>query len=353
MRVIVYGAGGVGGVIGARLHLCGTPVLLIARGAHLDALQADGLHFVAPDGERRLSIPALAHPGEVDWRADDVVLLTVKSQHSAAALDALAEAAGRNVPVVCGQNGVANEREALRRFRHVYGMLINLPAIHLKPGQVITHAAGSGGILDTGRYPTGSDGLAERLVERLSAAGFSAVADARIMRKKYAKLLMNLGNLVQAAVVDAEGRLPSGTVEKESLQSVYRLLRREALQTFEAAGVDCASRDEVRARHENTYRMVDVPGYARPGGSSWQSLARGAGNVETDYLNGEITLLGGLHGVPTPANRVCQEIASRMVREKLPVGSFTPSEILDLTAAGSDEEMRKLNEAESRRERRS
>ena len=259
----------------------------------------------------------------------------MKSQHMVAALDDLAAHAPRQVPIVCGQNGVANERMALRRFPRVYGMLINLPAGHLVPGQVINYASGAGGILDTGRYPQGSDSLAVSLTALLTEAGFSAIPDERIMRKKYAKLLMNLGNLVQAATVTAEGGLAGGTDEEEAHREVMRRLRREALRCFEVAGIDCASREEVQARHENTYRMAEVPGFPRPGGSSWQSFSRGTGNVETDFLNGEISLLGSLHGVPTPANRLCQTIAARMVRDHMPVGSFRPSELLEMLDGGA------------------
>lgn len=346
LRVVVYGAGGIGGTIGARLHMAGTEVLLIARGAHLAALQAEGLKFVAPDGEHRLEIPSVGHPAEVNWQAGDLVLMTMKSQHSVEALDALAGSAGRDIPVVCGQNGVVNERLALRRFSKVYGMLVNLPAIHLQPGEVVTHASGSGGILDSGCFPGGTDQKIEELMERLTAAGFSARPDARIMRKKYAKLLSNLGNIVQAATVSAEGKVAgsddNSATEQETqlLREIFRQLRQEALACFAAASIDCASREEVRARHDDTYQMVEIAGFGRPGGSSWQSLSRGTGNVETDFLNGEITLLGGLHGVSTPANRVCQSLASRMVAEQLPVGSFTATELRDMIEMEKQGELR-------------
>jgi 2-dehydropantoate 2-reductase len=336
MRVIIYGAGGVGGTIGARLHLLGADVILIARGAHLEALQTEGLKFVTVEGEHQLAIPVVGHPQDLDWQEGDVVLLTMKSQHTSAALDALGESASRRIPMVCGQNGVANERMALRRFTNVYAMVVNLPAVHLQPGEVVTHAEGSGGILDTGRYPDGCDALVETLTGLLRDAGFTAAPDRRIMRKKYAKLLMNLGNIVQAATVPAtegatvpaEGAQEHEALEKKAVAEIYRCLRGEALECFEAAGIECASREEVRERHQNTYRMTEIPGRERAGGSSWQSFSRGTGNVETDYLNGEIALLGGLHGVPTPGNRVCLEIASKMLRERLDVGSFRPSEIL-------------------------
>lgn len=48
--------------------------------------------------------------------------------------------------------------------------------------------------------------------------------------------------------------------------------------------------------------MQPVIGESRAGGSSWQSLARAAGTFETDYVNGEIVVLGRLHGIATPAN---------------------------------------------------
>lgn len=322
MRFVVIGAGAIGGTMGARLHQAGEEVVLIARGEHGAALARDGLHFVAPDGEFHLRIPCAGHASDVDWRDGDVALLAVKSQQTVEALNALTDA-GAQVPVVCAQNGVANERMALRRLPDVYGMVVNLPALHLEPGVVVTHGGGTGGILDVGRFPSGTDHCAETIAGALTRAGFSSRADERVMRWKYAKLLGNLGNALQAAVVAADG----GEGFDEDATEVLRALRREALACYAAAGIECADREAVRERHRNTYRMAEIPGWPRGGGSSWQSVQRGTGNIETDYLNGEITLLGGLHAVPTPANRVCQALARRMLRERLPVGSFTGRDV--------------------------
>jgi 2-dehydropantoate 2-reductase len=200
MRFIVYGAGGIGATIGARLHQAGSEVVLIARGEHCRVLQQRGLRFVAPDGEFELAIPCVSHPDEISWREHDVVLLAMKSQHTIAALADLERSAPATAPVVCAQNGVANERMALRRRSRVYGMVVNLPALHLNPGEVVTHAAGTGGILDVGCYPNGNDEMAAGISEHISRAGFSARSESAVMRWKYAKLLMNLGNALQAAV---------------------------------------------------------------------------------------------------------------------------------------------------------
>lgn len=317
MRFIIYGAGGIGGTLGARLTQAGERVVLIARGAHLAALRLSGLHFISATQDVHLSIPAVGHPDEIDFEPGDVVFAAMKSQHTLAALDDLAAAAGTDIPLVCAQNGVANERMALRRFRNVYGMVVQLPAEHLEPGEVLNHAESPAGMIDAGCYPTGVDAIVEEMAERLTAAGFSCQPDPQVMRQKYAKLLGNLNNAVQAACVDYD-------------PGIARLLRDEALACYAAAGIDCLSADEARARRATGVTNAPVPGRKRVGGSSWQSVARGTGDIETDYLNGEIVLLGRLHGVATPANAVVQRIGKRMVQERLAPGHFTATEITDL-----------------------
>jgi 2-dehydropantoate 2-reductase len=70
-----------------------------------------------------------------------------------------------------------------------------------------------------------------------------------------------------------------------------------------------------------------VPGAPRRS-STWQSLTKGAGSVETDYLTGEVVLLGRLHGVATPANALLQRLATELAAEGRPPGSVRASEVL-------------------------
>jgi 2-dehydropantoate 2-reductase len=242
-------------------------------------------------------------------------MVCVKSQHTEGALDDLRSSAGSEVAVVCTQNGVANERVALRRFTNVYAMVVILPAVHLQPGVVVTHAKGVGGILDLGCYPAGVDGRAEAIGRALTAAGFSARPDARVMRWKYAKLLMNLDNALQAATEMAEGA-----------REISRQMKKEALACYAAAGIDCATVDEVRQRRVE-FEFATIEGIPRGGGSSWQSVTRGAGDIESDFLNGEIVLLGRLFGVPTPANIVVQALGHELVDRGLSTGSVSIAEV--------------------------
>jgi 2-dehydropantoate 2-reductase len=316
IRFVIYGAGGIGGTIGARLFQRGESVALIARGAHLETIRRDGLTLIAPDGEHRLPIAAYGHPKEIEWRDGDVVLLCVKSQQTVAALEDLRDAAGDRIAVVCVQNGVANESMALRRFANVYAMVVNMPAAHMSPGVVMVYAHEPAGVLDVGRYPAGVDALCDRIADALTGAGFSVKPDPAVMRQKYAKLLMNLNNALQAATNMAEGSA-----------DISKMLRDEALACFAAAGIAAATAEEVKARRADGLRYVDIPGHRRLGGSSWQSIARGTGDVETDYLNGEIVLLGRLHGVPTPANAVVQLLGNQLARRAAPVGSIEVAQI--------------------------
>ena len=161
MRYVIYGAGAIGGTIGGKLAQHGHDVTLICRGAHLEAVKRDGLLLRTPDGDTRLPIPAVGGPAEIDWQGDEAVIVTMKSQDTEAALEALRDAAG-DVPVVCSQNGVANERMALRVFSCVYGLNVRMPATHLDPGVVIAHSAPVTGVLDLGCYPEGADHLADK-----------------------------------------------------------------------------------------------------------------------------------------------------------------------------------------------
>lgn len=317
MRFIVYGAGAVGGVIGGQLARHGHDVVLIARGPHLEALRSNGLRLDTPNDSETLDVPAVGHPSEANITSRDVVLLAVKSQATVDALDQLRAATDGPVPVACLQNGVANEPEALRRFPDVYGVCVMLPALHLEPGVVEAASWPTVGILDLGRYPGGVDSTAEALAGALSASGFSSEAIPDVMRWKWAKLLMNLGNAAEA--------LCGQSMEVAELAS---RARREGVACIRAAGIDAASKEEDQARRGDLLTMLPVGGRDRPGGSTWQSLARGTGSLEVDWLNGEIVLLGRVHGVPTPTNEMLQRRAHEAVRDGIEPGSVDAAELL-------------------------
>jgi 2-dehydropantoate 2-reductase len=320
---VIFGAGAIGGVVGARLHQGGFEVLLIARGAHLEAIRRSGLTLETPVERSVLELAAAADPSSVDWTAGDVVLLATKSQDTLAALTSLRAAAGPEVPVVCMQNGVENERLALRLLESVYGAVVMAPTAHLRPGAVEAYGTELTGMIDLGRYPEGIDGRCREIAAALAGAQFVSRPTPDVMRLKYAKLLLNLGNAVQALCgPGAEGS-----------DELTELARAEGRAALSAAGIDFGA-DEVTDLRGRWARLGvrEIDGRKRAGSSTWQSLARGTGAIETDYLNGEIVLQGRLHGVATPVNAALCRLAARLVREGGAPGSVAATEVLAAAA---------------------
>jgi 2-dehydropantoate 2-reductase len=314
MRYIVYGAGAIGGTIGACLHEAGRDVTLIARGAHGQAIDRNGLRFGSPErGWRVLRIPVVSQPAVLRFRSGDIVVLSMKSQDTVPALEALAAAAPQDIRVACAQNGVENERAALRRFPNVHGMCLRMPGVHLEPGVVQVHQLGNNGICDVGRYPSGATDVDHAIAADLRAANFLCDVREDIMALKYAKLHLNVTNALEAAI---------GPGAPESALS--RRARAEALEVFAAAGQAVAIGSDPRV---TSRVLAAVDGMEHVGNSSFQSLARGTPRLEADYLNGEVVLLGRQFGIPTPANALLQNLALRLVAARVPAGSLTIEDV--------------------------
>lgn len=320
MRLIVYGAGAIGGLVGALLQEAGQDVLLIARGRHAEAIRASGLTVATPNGTRVVEVPVVTEPAEARIGRGDAVLLAMKSQDTLPALSALAPVAPRSTPIACLQNGVENERAALRCFRSVYGVCVICPATHLEPGVIQSESASIPGLLDIGRCPSGIDEQSGVLSEALNKATFESIERPDIMRWKYRKLMMNLANAVEVVCRPPER------------SKVRRLAVAEGEACLAGAGIEVATVEEDEARRAGRLDLGPVNGKSRGGGSSWQSVQRGAGSVESDYLNGEVAMLGRIHGIPTPVNALLQEIAGEIARQGRPPGALSVDEFLDRLA---------------------
>ncbi|MFB7597316.1 ketopantoate reductase family protein [Streptomyces sp. NPDC056160] len=329
MRYVIIGAGAVGGAVGGRLAQSGREVVLVARGAHLAALRAHGLRLRVPQGEAVLDLPAVEGPAELGpLRADDVLVLAVKTQDTQAALAAWGPApvegggtAAQRLPLLCAQNGVEGQRLALRGFRRVYGVCVWLPATHVEPGAVSAAGTPLTGMLHLGRYPHGTDDTLRRIAADLESAHFEAPVVPDVSRWQYAKLLGNLANAMEAV---------SGPLVSEEAVALYARVRAEGEAVLAAAGIAYASAEEQSTLRGDKITLVPLPGAPRGGGSSWQSLTRGTGTIEADHLNGEIVLLGRLHGVPAPLNELLQRLANSFARQGRAAGSLPVAELVRL-----------------------
>ncbi|MET9859700.1 2-dehydropantoate 2-reductase N-terminal domain-containing protein [Streptomyces smyrnaeus] len=334
MRYIIVGAGAVGGAIGGRLHEAGHDVVLVARGAHYEALRTDGLRLTTSTGTLALPVPVVDSPQAVTLRRGDVLVLAVKAQHTEAALREWAAqpvtgerhgaTAGEAIPLVCAQNGVENERLALRRFGRVYGMCVVLPAAHLSAGAVVARCAPYTGALVLGRYPAGIDATARGIAADLESAHLLAPLAPEVMRWKYAKLLANLAQTVEALC---------GSAAEGAAAQVTEWARTEGTAVLKAAGLDRASPAEMAELRNGKVEAPAQTDGQQALGSSWQSLARKAGSIEADHINGEIVLLGRMYGVPTPVNEMLTRLANTAAREGRAPGELDADRLRELVAA--------------------
>jgi 2-dehydropantoate 2-reductase len=317
VRFVILGAGAVGGVVGARLSQHGHDVALIARGEHGRAIASDGLTLESPGDRITLRLPVAADPSGVDWGPDDVILLATKSQDTAGALASLTTAGvDRGTPIACLQNGVGNEPRAQEHFSRVYGVPVMMPSLHLEPGVVDAFSYPISGLLDVGCWPSGTDEVAVEVSRAFASSTFDSHPVDDVARWKYNKLLMNLGNAVEALCGPAAW---GGELWSES--------RAEGRAAFDAAGIAYASEEEEAARRGDLLRWGPIDGRKRPGGSTWQSVATGR-PVETGDLNGEIVRIGERVGVPTPVNALLVGAVDEMVANRTTPGSVDEASLV-------------------------
>jgi 2-dehydropantoate 2-reductase len=330
MRYVILGAGAIGATIGGRLAEAGCDVALVGRGDHAAAVKRDGLVLAMPDRVSRLAIPMLT-VDELRMRATDVLILAVKSQDTAQLLNQLTAvgtedgACIADLPVLCAQNGVANEDTALRCFSRVYGVCVHLPATHLRPGVIEASGSPVSGILQLGRYPAAApDDLIQAVAADLDRSGLSSFVRADVMAWKRAKLLSNLANALQVLCVGGFGSRASADGTRGE---VVARLRTEASACFVAAGWTVTDASTYRAATAG-FQIAPVEGHSRSGGSTWQSVERGLPTVETDFLNGEVVRLGRLYGVPTPVNGAVQARMGEITRRSRAPGTLEAADLL-------------------------
>ena len=223
-----------------------------------------------PTGRRRCPSPRSGHPGEADLRDGDVVVLAMKSQDTAggarptwpgwrrpASPCCAPRTAWRTSAWRCGCSPTSTPWPSCCR-RPISSRASSWPT-----------SAPVTGLLDLGRYPEGVDAAAEEVAAALSGATFGSVARPDIMRWKYRKLVLNLGNAVEARVRSrAAGVEPArpGWPAPRARRPARRPAStgRPSTRTGPAAATCCS--------------CGPIEGRAPEGGSSWQSLARGTGS---------------------------------------------------------------------------
>jgi 2-dehydropantoate 2-reductase len=338
---VIVGAGAIGGTVGGVLARAGIPTVLVARGRHAEVLSAAGITLRTPDGTFRTAVTAASRAEEVRLTDRDVLIFATKTQQLDAALqewvdrpvhtpDGVVGTAGELLPAMTALNGVAAEEKALRYFQRVFGICVWLPAVHLEPGEVIVRSWPVVGQFHIARWPastsTGADAaLLTGLVDAWGAAGIRVNTPDDVAPWKYNKLLSNLGNAVGAL-----------SAEASDTRAVVAAVRREGEHVLRHAGIEFVAFETSTAARVDGPTIRPVPGWnAGPSNSTWQSLSRNTGNVETDFLNGEIVRLAHRHGIAAPANAALAREARVAVRNGVGPSRYSAEQLAELVGVAT------------------
>jgi 2-dehydropantoate 2-reductase len=258
MKICVYGAGAIGGLMAAWLSRAGHDVSVVARGAQLDAIRRDGLRVRSKSGTESFRIKAEAQPEKMG--PQDYVLVTVKAQSLTDVAATIAPLLGPDTSVVTAMNGVPwwffhgmRKRDAhlesldpggkLARAiatERIVGCVIHLAASTPEAG-LVSHNMGARLILGE---PGGENTLrTRRIADALAAAGFEIVVTNTIEKEFWVKLLGNVSfNPVSALTVSTADRL----IESQEVKSYMVEIMREVLAIGRAVGVDANIDPEAR-----------------------------------------------------------------------------------------------------------
>jgi len=321
MKVCVVGAGAIGATIGVRLAAGGHEVSLVARGAHLDSIRADGLRFIDNVGGHSgiYRLAASADPGELGLQ--DWVFLALKAHQLPAILASISALLGPETVVVPAINGLPwwyfyrsggdfdgiclrtldphADMMRLLPCARILGCVVHLAAELRAPGEVHCTA---GRRLIIGE-PDNSDTKRLRAVAAgLAAAGFAVECSRDIRREIWIKLI---GNLSFNPIAALTGYRMDQICADEELLDVIRAILREGAAVAARLGVDVGITPDERI------------GIARQLGAAKISMLQDLENrrsLELAPIVGAVIELAQRVGVEVPATRTVHALVQARAR---------------------------------------
>jgi 2-dehydropantoate 2-reductase len=225
----------------------------------------------------------------------------------------------KDVPIFCVQNGVRNEEIASRYFPRVYGVLVAGGGVFTEDGEVTSRGNPAGRFM-VGRYPEGADELIESVAAKLRNAGYEVVITPEVMPYKWGKLIVNLTNAV-GAITNSSG---------EEASRIAHAVEEEGKEILAQAGVRWIWTEEPPIRRLMGTVRPDNGQFGTPLGSTWQSLIRRQGTVETEFLNGEIVRIAQKMGKRALINETLLRITEEMAANHELPGKYTPAELIEI-----------------------
>jgi 2-dehydropantoate 2-reductase len=321
MKVAIVGAGAIGGVLGAKLAARGHEVVLVARGAHLDAIRRDGLKLVDHVGDASGSYRLAASNEPAQFGAQELVIIALKAHAIGPMLPRVRSLVDDNTVVVPAINGLPwwyfhrepgpHEGRRLGTLdpkgtmfadldcRHVLGCVVHVAAEVRAPGEV-HHTGGHRLIL--GEPDRSSSERLQRTCRILDQAGFEAQRSADIRLDVWVKLL---GNMSFNPVAALTGYLMNQICADEDVLDVIRAMMREGMAVSAHYGYPMPMTPDQRIDLARQLGAAKI--------SMLQDIERGR-SLELAPVVGAVIELAQLAGLPVPTIRMVHALASARAR---------------------------------------
>jgi 2-dehydropantoate 2-reductase len=291
MKIAVMGAGGVGGYFGAKLAASGEEVHFIARGAHLEAMQKNGLQVLSANGDVQLK-PGNATGDPASVGPVDLVMIAVKLWSTEDALRDARPMVGPNTAVVSFQNGVVAVDAIAKQYgkERTLGGVANIAAVIERPG-VIRHT-GTMAILSIGELDGKPSSRSKTFLDACTKAGIQARVSDDIQKTIWEKYVF----LVAASAMTSLTRLPLGAIREDpDTRALTKQIMSEVVAVGKAKAVNLDSdlADKLLERLDGMPREMVA--------SMLGDLERG-NRLELPWLSGGVVEMGKQLGVATPAN---------------------------------------------------
>ena len=315
MRYLVYGAGAVGGYLGASLALAGLPVTFYDRPEVAESLRQNGLTLERAGQTHRLQAPAVATDLAHVHPPPEVVLLAVKAYDCAAAAEAVRLALPPDIPVVCVLNGIGNEATlgaALGPGRVMAASLTS--AIQRLEAGVLRVEKARGIGLHAG-HP-----LSAALCADFGAAGLKPRLYRDADGMKWSKLLTNLVANATSAILDTSAEEVFRhrglyRLEVEALRETVRVMRALGLRPVNLPGVPAGLLAAAVFLPDALTHPILRRAAASGRGEKRPSFAYdiGRGRSEVGWLNGAVVAHAARLMIAAPANGVLTELLTALV----------------------------------------
>ena len=249
MKIAVIGAGGVGGYFGARLAVSGEDVTFVARGAHLDAMRAEGLRVLSSLGDMHL-VPTRATSDASTIGPVDLVMVAVKLWSTADAIEIARPLMHDDTTIVSFQNGVHAEGELIAAFGRdsVIGGVASIAALIEAPG-VVRHNGGMA-MLQFGEFDGSVSARVDSLLDACKRAGIDARIPPDINQALWEKFVF----LAAMSSMTALTRMPIGPIRDDpETRALFRQLATEVVAVGRAQGIalDDGTVDAIMTRADS------------------------------------------------------------------------------------------------------